>query len=140
MSGVARQAAGKIAQASASAGKSGSDNTLRKGARRDPELYILLGIMSGAFGLVGYYFGHKPTSSSSEASVGMAENSMPWQKGSSEGDKATEHFKYQYHPGGDPKNAPKDAPSALHSVIVPNVNLPKNLHDQFNKWGKDGDF
>lgn len=27
--------------------------------------------------------------------------------------------------GGDPKNPPKDAPSALHSVIVPNVNLPK---------------
>jgi hypothetical protein len=33
--------------------------------------------------------------------------------------------RYQYHPGGDPKNPPKDAPSALHSVIVPNVNLPK---------------
>lgn len=31
----------------------------------------------------------------------------------------------EYHPGGDPKNPPKDAPSALHSVIVPNVNLPK---------------
>ena len=34
----------------------------------------------------------------------------------------------QYHPGGDPKNPPKDAPSALHSVIVPNVNLPKASH------------
>lgn len=33
--------------------------------------------------------------------------------------------RYQYHPGGDPRNPPKDAPSALHSVIVPNVNLPK---------------
>ena len=33
--------------------------------------------------------------------------------------------RYQYHPGGNPKNPPKDAPSALHSVIVPNVNLPK---------------
>lgn len=31
----------------------------------------------------------------------------------------------RYHPGGDPKNPPKDAPSALHSVIIPNVNLPK---------------
>jgi hypothetical protein len=31
----------------------------------------------------------------------------------------------RYHPGGDPRNPPKDAPSALHSVIVPNVNLPK---------------
>ena len=31
----------------------------------------------------------------------------------------------RYHPGGDPRNPPKDAPSAMHSVIVPNVNLPK---------------
>jgi len=63
---------------------------------------------------------------------------MPWQTESSKGDAAREHFKYQYHPGGDPKNPPKDAPSALHSVIVPNVNLPKELHEKYNKWGKDG--
>lgn len=55
----------------------------------------------------------------------MAEGSMPWQVESSKGQGAGEHFKYQYHPGGDPTKAPKDAPSALHSVIVPNVNLPK---------------
>ena len=53
----------------------------------------------------------------------MAQNTMPWQTESSKG--GDEHFKYQYHPGGNPKNPPKDAPSALHSVIVPNVNLPK---------------
>jgi hypothetical protein len=47
----------------------------------------------------------------------MAPNSAPWQSGTS--------GKYQYHPGGDPNAAPKDAPSALHSVIIPNVNLPK---------------
>lgn len=49
---------------------------------------------------------------------------MPWQV-EGQGKSASEHFKYQYHPGGDPKAAPKNAPSALHSVIVPNVNLPK---------------
>ena len=49
---------------------------------------------------------------------------MPWQV-ESKGKDASEHFKYQYHPGGDPNKAPKNAPSALHSVIVPNVNLPK---------------
>lgn len=49
---------------------------------------------------------------------------MPWQT-DSDGGNARDHYKYQYHPGGDPKNPPKDAPSALHSVIVPNVNLPK---------------
>lgn len=41
------------------------------------------------------------------------------------GDEQSANFKYQYHPGGDPNAQPKDAPSALHSVIVPNVNLPK---------------
>ena len=51
---------------------------------------------------------------------------MPWQTSSAKGEaKQNEHFKYQYHPGGDPKKAPKDAPSALHSVIVPNVTLTK---------------
>ena len=56
----------------------------------------------------------------------MAKNSSPWQVMSSKGgDEQSANFKYQYHPGGDPNAQPKDAPSALHSVIVPNVNLPK---------------
>lgn len=56
----------------------------------------------------------------------MAEGTMPWQTANAKHDaKHDEHFKYQYHPGGDPKKAPKDAPSALHSVIVPNVTLTK---------------
>lgn len=103
--------------------------------------------MTGAFGLAGFYFGtfhllscsqrtvsnslqlselgRKPTSASSEASVSMAEGSMPWQVGSSKGDNAGQHFKYQYHPGGDRNKSPKDAPSALNTVIVPNVTLTK---------------
>ena len=43
---------------------------------------------------------------------------MPWESGSGAG-------KYQYYPGGDPSAAPKDAPSAVNVVVVPNVNLPK---------------
>lgn len=103
--------------------------------------------MTGAFGLAGFYFGtfhllscsqrnvsnyfqlsepgRKPTSASSEASVSMAEGSMPWQVGSSKGDNAGQNFKYQYHPGGDRNKSPKDAPSALNTVIVPNVTLTK---------------
>ncbi len=80
--------------------------------------------MTGAFGMAGYYFGRKPTAASSEASVSMAEGTMPWQT-MSKSDEANPNFKYQYHPGGDKSKAPKDAPSALHSVIVPNVTLPK---------------
>ncbi|CZS91921.1 uncharacterized protein RAG0_02479 [Rhynchosporium agropyri] len=115
----------------AEAATKNDEHVLKKGAKKDPELFILLGIMSGAFGLAGFYFGRKPTSATSEAKVSIAEGSMPWQKEGIEG-------KYQYHPGGDPNKAPKDAPSALHSVIVPNVNLPKELHEKYNKWGKDG--
>ena len=85
--------------------------------------------MTGAFSLAGFYFARKPTSSSSEQTVAMAPNSKPWESGTS--------GKYQYHPGGDRTSAPRDAPSALHSVVVPNVNLPKHLHEQFNKYDKD---
>ncbi|MCJ1259736.1 hypothetical protein MMC24_007575 [Lignoscripta atroalba] len=133
--GAATRAAGKLAEQGGSDKKA---SVLQKGAKKDPELYILLAIMSGAFGLAGFHFGRKPTSSSSEAPVSMAEGTMPWQVSSAKGEDAGEHFKYQYHPGGDRSKSPKDAPSALHSVIVPNVNLPKELHEKYNKWGKDG--
>ena len=55
----------------------------------------------------------------------MAENTMPWQTPSAEGEDDKEHFKYQYHPGGDKTKKPKNAPSALSVVIVPNVTLTK---------------
>ncbi|RQM06641.1 hypothetical protein DH86_00001285, partial [Scytalidium sp. 3C] len=90
---------------------------------------ILAGIMSAVFGGAGYYFGSKPTSATSESKVAV--NSLPWEKEGSTG-------KYSYYPGANPKNAPKEAPSALHSVVVPNVTLPKELHEKYNKWGKEG--
>ena len=74
--------------------------------------------------MAGYYFGSKPTGGASEAPTSIAEGSMPWQTESTGGG-SDEHFKYQYHPGGDKSKPVKDAPSALHSVIVPNVTLPK---------------
>ncbi|KAF2241689.1 hypothetical protein BU26DRAFT_535126 [Trematosphaeria pertusa] len=108
-----------------------SKQALKAGAKRDPELYVLFAIMSGVFGLAGWHFSRSPTSSSSERNVAQAANSKPWEEHGGEG-------KYQYHPGGDPNAAPKDAPSALNVVIIPNVTLPKELHEQYNKWGKDG--
>lgn len=86
--------------------------------------------MSGAFGLVGWHFSTNPTSSSSENVVSQAVDSEPWKTG---GD-----AKYQYHPHGDKSRGRKDAPSALNEVIIPNVNLPKSLHERYNKWGKEG--
>ncbi|TID17076.1 hypothetical protein E2P81_ATG09631 [Venturia nashicola] len=103
---------------------------LKKGAKRDPELYILFAIMSGVFGLAGWHFSRSPTSASSEQKVAKVPHSESWKTGSSAA--------YQYHPGGDPSKGKKDAPSPLNTVIVPNVNLPKDLHDQFNKYGKPG--
>ncbi|KAF4984421.1 hypothetical protein FZEAL_384 [Fusarium zealandicum] len=104
---------------------------LKKETRRNPEILILGGVMTAALGGAGYYFGRSPTGATSETHVTIAKDGSPWESGSTSG-------KYQYHPGGDLSKEPKDAPSALNVVVVPNVTLPSELHDKFNKWGKDG--
>ncbi|RKF56375.1 hypothetical protein OnM2_081026 [Erysiphe neolycopersici] len=108
-------------------------NLLKKGAKKDPELWVLFGVMSGAFGLAGYYFARKPTSPVSEVKVAVAQ--MPWEANDSDIQK---DYKYRYHPGANPQIPPQEAPSALNVVIIPDVTLPKELHEKFNKWGKDG--
>lgn len=62
--------------------------------------------------------GRSPTSATSESTVGLAKSGMPWENNASEG-------KYRYHPGGDGSLEPKDAPSAINVVVIPNVDLPK---------------
>ncbi|OQE37431.1 hypothetical protein PENCOP_c010G03773 [Penicillium coprophilum] len=106
---------------------------LEKASKRDPELYVLLGVMSGAFLIAGWYFGRKPTSVNSESNVRIGESAMPWQ-GESEDGKV---YKYQYHPHGDKNQPLRAAPSAMNTVIVPNVTLPEDLHERFNKYGKE---
>ena len=59
--------------------------------------------------------GRTPTSSTSEQKVPHA--GSPWETGG--------QGKYQYYPGGDRSAEPKDAPSAVNTVVVPNVDLPK---------------
>lgn len=105
--------------------------------------------MSSIFGIAGYYFGlntslfaimaevlltfilaGKPTTATDQKSVSMAPGSMPWQSDGSKGDQARANYKYKYHPGGDPRAEQKEAPSALHSVVVPNVTLPKVSWDR----------
>ncbi|KAK6341955.1 hypothetical protein TWF730_001439 [Orbilia blumenaviensis] len=113
------------------ASKAGSA-VLKQGAKRDPELYVLGAIMTGILGAAGYYFASKPTTASSHEAVAQPRESMPWHS-----DDPNAKYKYKYHPHGDPSQAPKEAPSALHSVIIAEVNLPKNLHDKFNKFGKE---
>ncbi|WYZ39373.1 hypothetical protein EsH8_III_001287 [Colletotrichum jinshuiense] len=101
---------------------------LTQESKRNPELIILGGVMVAALGGAGLYFGRSPTSSTSESPVLKA--GMPWE---TEGE-----GKYKYHPGGNPRAEPKDAPSAVNTVIIPDVTLPKELHDKYNKWGKEG--
>ncbi|KAF8534604.1 hypothetical protein BDD12DRAFT_859615 [Trichophaea hybrida] len=105
-----------------SASQAGS--SLLKGARRDPELYVLGAIMTAAFSLVGFYFGRHPTSKTrlGEENINIAENTSPWSVKDGEIENSDRN-NYKY--------------IALNAVIVPNVDLPKSLHDRFNKWGKD---
>ncbi|KAJ5114695.1 hypothetical protein NUU61_000454 [Penicillium alfredii] len=110
------------------------ESTLDQAPKRDPELYVLLGVMSGAFLIAGWYFGSKPTSVTSESNVRIGESSMPWGENASEDGKI---YKYQYHPHGDKSQPLRAAPSALNTVIVPNVTLPEDLHERFNKYGKE---
>ncbi|KAH6620154.1 hypothetical protein C7974DRAFT_415382 [Boeremia exigua] len=125
----ARRWASTAASDAGHAERQAGKDALKTGAKRDPELYVLLAIMSGVFGLAGWHFSRSPTSASSERAVSKAEHSEPWKSGGSS--------PYQYHPGGD-TSVKKDAPSALNVVVIPNVTLPKELHDTYNKWGKDG--
>ncbi|KAL1859732.1 hypothetical protein Daus18300_009452 [Diaporthe australafricana] len=105
-----------------------SEHVLKAETKRNPEIMILGAVMVAAFGGAGLYFGRSPTSSTSEQKVPHAGN--PWETGG--------HGKYQYYPGGDTSAEPKEAPSAVNTVVVPDVNLPKELHEKYNKWGKDG--
>ncbi|OJJ43434.1 hypothetical protein ASPZODRAFT_136292 [Penicilliopsis zonata CBS 506.65] len=110
-----------------------AEASLDKAPKRDPELYVLLGVMSGAFLIAGWYFGKKPTSVTSESNVRIGESSMPWERE----DDGGKMYKYQYHPNGDTSQGLRAAPSALNTVIVPNVTLPADLHERFNKYGKE---
>ncbi|KAF2968686.1 hypothetical protein GQX73_g4864 [Xylaria multiplex] len=110
-----------------------TDPTLKAEEKRNPEVMILGGVMLLALGGAGLYFGRSPTTSTSESTVSVAKSGMPWETGAEEG-------KYRYYPGGDGSVEPKDAPSAVNVVVIPDVNLPKRLHDKYNKWGKDVSF
>ncbi|KAL6712581.1 hypothetical protein ACN47E_000458 [Coniothyrium glycines] len=118
------------ASAASEGDREAGKHALKTGAKRDPELYVLFAITSGVFALAGWHFSRSPTSGSSERIVAKADHSEPWKETGGTGP-------YQYHPDGD-TSIKKDAPSALNVVVIPNVTLPKELHDTYNKWGKDG--
>ncbi|KAG5934758.1 hypothetical protein E4U60_003602 [Claviceps pazoutovae] len=106
------------------------NEALKAESKRNPEIMVLGAVMLATLSGAGFYFGRSPTKSTSEDVVSIARSGMPWE-GDSEG-------KYKYHPGGDINADPRDAPSALNVTVIPAVSLPAELHEQFNKWGKDG--
>lgn len=59
----------------------------------------------------------------------MPHAGSPWETGGT--------GKYQYYPGGDRSAEPKDAPSAINTVVVPDVNLPKvRTHMHMSRRGR----
>ncbi|ROT40935.1 hypothetical protein SODALDRAFT_108239 [Sodiomyces alkalinus F11] len=105
-----------------------SKKALRQEERRNPEIYIMGGVVACAVAGAAFYFGSSPTKSTSESQIAKA--GAPWETNGSGA--------YRYYPGGDRKNEPKDAPSAVNVVVVPEVTVSKELHERFNKWGKEG--
>lgn len=81
--------------------------------------YQKIGLNMIANDSTGRFFGRKPTSVTSESNVRIGESAMPW-----EGDSEGKVYKYQYHPHGDKSQPLRNAPSALNTVIVPDVTLP----------------
>ncbi|OLL22666.1 hypothetical protein NEOLI_002471 [Neolecta irregularis DAH-3] len=100
-------------------------------AKRDPELYILMPIMSAIFGIAGYHLGKKGTAIDPEKSVVLAKDgtAKPWQSDTNEGDN---NFKFKYHPYGDRKMAVRHAPSALHITEVEVRGVDNEIFDTFD--------
>ncbi|KAF2275011.1 uncharacterized protein EI97DRAFT_84833 [Westerdykella ornata] len=103
---------------------------LKDAARRDPELYVLFAVMTGIFSLAGWHFSRSPTHTSDERPVAKIPGSEPWNDPTTKGP-------YKYAPHGHLEEGRRDAPSALNEVVIPNVTLPKELHEKYNKFGKD---
>lgn len=82
--------------------------------------------MVGALSLSGIHFGSHPTASTShETRIKMVPRSAPWQENGEEVVNSGGDYKFKYHPHGDERRQPKQAPGALNSVTMPGVSLPK---------------
>jgi hypothetical protein len=84
-------------------------------------------LVTGVLSAFGYYFGRRSTGTTGrgeEKSVRVAVKGQPWAAKEVENSDRN-NYKYMYHPRGDVNNPPRRAPSALNSVIVPGVTLPK---------------
>jgi hypothetical protein len=83
---------------------------------------ILFGITAATVGAYGWYQPHFWASVTGETRTSRIDGTEPWKDGA-EGSTGKYRYQTRASPGRDAKV--KDAPSALNSVIVPNVNLPR---------------
>ncbi|RPA82782.1 hypothetical protein BJ508DRAFT_360997 [Ascobolus immersus RN42] len=111
----------------------GAKQFMKKAGKKDPELMVLGGIMVSILGVAGYMMGSKSVTENDTTDVKAVPKSAPWEENAT----GKGNYKYKYYPEGDTNATPKEAPSALHAVVVPNVTLPKEHHATWNKWGKD---
>ncbi|KEQ68598.1 hypothetical protein M436DRAFT_58231 [Aureobasidium namibiae CBS 147.97] len=102
--------------------------------RKDPEIYLIFALTAATVGAYGYYQPHFWAAIAGQTRTTQIEGTKPWEDGA-EG--STGKYRYQTRAGPGKEVRTKDAPSALNSVIVPNVNLPRKLHEKYNKWGKE---
>jgi hypothetical protein len=103
-----------------------SNHQLRLQSSRQPGLtsrrQILFGITAATVGAYGWYQPHFWASVTGETRTSRIDGTEPWKDGA-EGSTGKYRYQTRASPGRDAKV--KDAPSALNSVIVPNVNLPR---------------
>lgn len=93
--------------------------------------------MTAGFSLVGWHFSSHPTSAlprEDNNRLNIVKDTEPWNASDEELEKMGKDYKYKYYPHADYRNKPRTAPSALHSVVVPNVTLPKVCWE----WGLKG--
>ncbi len=74
------------------------------------------------FAIVNTQLVQSPTGSDHSA-VATVPDSEPWKDGNQ-----ASSGKYKYHPYNDVNRPAVDAPSALNTVVIPNVTLPKVRH------------
>jgi hypothetical protein len=96
----------------------------------DPEIYPLIGVLAGTFGVAGYMMGRKGSVPNSENNIKLSKNeTFPWHSSNSEGQGVD--YKYKFHDLSKPDEVLK-APSAVATHTV-QVDVPKDVAQQIDE-------
>lgn len=83
---------------------------------------LIFALTAATVGAYGYYQPHFWATIAGQTRTTQIDGTKPWEDGA-EG--CTGKYRYQTRASPGKEARTKDAPSALNSVIVPNVNLPR---------------